>query len=251
MSNNKQIKHLVVFGTPNYNNAINSLVKSSKNFFDRIHIFSPEDIDETFKNNNINILSQPKGAGYWLWKPYFINQVLKSVEYDNIVFYIDAGNIFVQNPSWVYENFDKNEGIILFDNRDHDNRMNNPPNRNLNWTKRDCYIIMNLDEKKHIDNFQCNASYQIYKKNKKSLDFIEELLFWCQNDNALTDAPNILGENYPGYQDHRHDQSILSLLASKYEFKLEIDPSQYGKYASENPIQIFEHHRNPNYTYKE
>lgn len=237
--------NLIIFGTPNYKNAINSLIKSSKNYFDKVHIFSPNDIDEEFFKKNEIILNQKRGAGFWLWKPYFIYKVLENVKVDDIVFYVDAGNIFVSNPNILYDRFVVNNGIILFDNRDGKN--DGKCHLNVYWTKRDCSVVMNLDTNQHLYNTHCNASYQIYKKNDNSLTFVKEFLDWCTNDDILTDKPT-KHQNLPEFIDHRHDQSILSLLTSKYEIKLEIDPSEWGNKSLRNFPQIFKHHRNPNYT---
>ena len=72
MLDTKVKKHLIVFGTENYKIAIDSLVESSMDYFDYKHVFNTQDIDNEFYQKNIEILKQPKGAGYWLWKPYFI-----------------------------------------------------------------------------------------------------------------------------------------------------------------------------------
>ncbi len=45
----------------------------------------------------------------------------------------------------------------------------------------------------------------------------------------LTDIPNVCGfDNLPGFRDHRHDQSVLSLLASSRGIIPHRDPSQFG-----------------------
>jgi hypothetical protein len=45
----------------------------------------------------------------------------------------------------------------------------------------------------------------------------------------LTDIENAYGsDNYPNFKDHRHDQSIFSLLSKKYDFLAFRDPSQFG-----------------------
>jgi hypothetical protein len=36
-----------------------------------------EEIDNDFKTKYNNILSLNRGGGYWLWKPYIINETLK------------------------------------------------------------------------------------------------------------------------------------------------------------------------------
>jgi hypothetical protein len=237
--------HLVIFGTENYKNTISSLLKSSKDYFTNTHVFGVEDIDETFRLKNLNILSQGRGAGYWLWKPYFIFKVLSEIDMGDALFYVDAGNIFLNNPSFLFDKLIDND-IILFDNRDGMNDGNPPPNKD--WTKKDTFSIMGLDNDHCINSPHVNASYQVYKKTLKTIDFVSELLEWSQNENILTDIPNITGENYPTFKDHRHDQSVLSLMACKYNLKLEIDPSEWGnKCGLRETPQLFLHHRIPNY----
>ena len=42
--------------------------------FDKATSYTPKDIDREFFKQNRQILSRSKGAGYWLWKPYFIKK---------------------------------------------------------------------------------------------------------------------------------------------------------------------------------
>jgi hypothetical protein len=239
-------KHLIVFGTSNYQNAINSLIKSSKNFFDEHHIFSPQDIDQEFFNKNKDILTQGRGAGYWLWKPYFIQKVLLSINEGDVVFYIDAGNVFRYDPTFLYEKFNLNNGIILFDNRD--GMRSSESAQNFISCKKDSFVLMDCDEDRYINGKHLNASYQIYQKNDNSLNFIKEYLHYCQDIRIVTDTPNEYGQNYPGYYDHRHDQSVLSLLAIKNNITPLVDPSEWGNRTQERGFdQLFLHHRSPNY----
>ena len=107
-------KHLIVFGTDDYQNSINSLIKSSSGYFDEFHIFSKKNIDDEFYEKNKNILDQRRGAGYWLWKPYFILKTLNLINDGDIVFYVDAGNIFINDPSDIFKEIDNNNIICLF-----------------------------------------------------------------------------------------------------------------------------------------
>jgi hypothetical protein len=244
-------KKLVVFGTNNYSNSIQSLIKSSKNYFTEHIVFKPENIDFDFYHKNIKILSQPKGAGYWLWKPYVIKKVLEQSNDGDLVFYVDAGNIFLEDPKTIYTKFNQERSMIFFDNRDGISDENPLPNKNWTnktWTKKDAFVLMNLDNEKTINDPHVNASYQIYIKNKNSLNFINELLFWSENENILTDVPNLYGDNYSSFISHRHDQSVLSLMCSKYNLYLEIDPSEWGNKCDKREFpQLFFHHRNPNF----
>ena len=112
----------------------------------------------------------------------------------------------------------------------------------------DSFVLMKCDSDKYIYGPHLNASYQIYQKNKKSLKFINEYFNFCKIENIITDTPNEHGPNYPGYYDHRHDQSVLSLLAIKNNINPLIDPSEWGnKCGNRGFNQLFIHHRNPNY----
>jgi hypothetical protein len=240
-------KKLLIYGTKNYENAMNSLIKSSNNYFDEYHIFRPEDIDEEFNYKNKNILSQKRGAGYWLWKPYFIYKLLQSSNDGDIIFYVDSGNIFINVPSFLYDKLSENNGIILFDNRD--GMQNGDAAKNFISCKKDSFVLMGCDSYEYIYGTHLNASYQIYQKNNKTMGFIKEYLDTCQNINILTDTPNIHGPNYNGYYDHRHDQSVLSILAIKHKITPLVDPSEWGNKSDNRGFnQLFKHHRNPNFT---
>jgi len=240
-------KHLIVYGTQNYSNAIRSLIKSSKNFFDEHHVFGPSDISGDFYEKNQHILDQKRGAGYWLWKPYFIYETLKKINDGDIVFYVDAGNQFLNDPTFLYERINENNGIILFDNRD--GVESGGAAQNFISCKRDSFVLMGCDSNEYITGKHLNASYQIYQKNKNTLSFVSEYLDICQNVNIITDTPNQHGPNYLGYYDHRHDQSVLSLLSIKHKITPFVDPSEWGNKCNCRGFdQVFKHHRNPNFS---
>lgn len=237
-------KHLVIFGTIKYKNSIDSLVRSSSNFFDKVHVFNKDDIDFSFYNENEKILSSSTGAGYWLWKPYFILKVLNSVSPGDIVVYVDSGNIFIDDPTSIIDKACENNSIILFDNRD--GMMDGSSAQNFISIKKDCFVLMGCDTDEYIYGKHLNASYQIYMKNELSIKFVEEYLNYCKNFEMISDSPNKYGSNYPGYHAHRHDQSILSILAIKYNITPLVDPSEWGnKCQCRGYNQLFLHHRNP------
>ena len=61
------------------------------------------------------------------------------------------------------------------------------------------------------------------------MDFFAEWLRHAQDERNLTDAPNQCGlPNYPGFVEHRHDQSILSLLGRREGVAVVGDISEWG-----------------------
>lgn len=59
--------------------------------FDRARVLGPEALEPAFRQNNAAILSEPRGAGYWLWKPQIILQELNRLAPGEVLVYSDAG----------------------------------------------------------------------------------------------------------------------------------------------------------------
>lgn len=215
-------KILISFSTPRFRTAQQKLSESAENkSFDYIVKYTENDLDSEFYEKYTNIMIQSRGFGYWLWKPYIIKKELERCNYGDVVCYVDSSNIVLKDSSEFI--FDSDESIKLFENKD-----SNPHGQvwlNNQWTKRDCFILMGCDGEKYWNGPQANASYQIYRKDEKSLNFVDELFQYCTDERILTDLSNSIEDNLPEFSDHRHDQSVLSLLAIKKDIKFNLDPS--------------------------
>ena len=65
---------------------------------DKYYEYSPNDIDNEFKEKNKNILIRKRGNGYWLWKPYFMLKTLKEKLNDgDYLIYTDACILYKDN----------------------------------------------------------------------------------------------------------------------------------------------------------
>jgi hypothetical protein len=85
------------------------------------------------------------------------------------------------------------------------------------YTKRDAFILLGADIPFYTDTPQFMAGIQIYKKSTFTEKFLEELLYYSQDKRIITDDPNTQGlNNYYGFVDNRHDQTILSIMIKKY-----------------------------------
>jgi hypothetical protein len=79
-------------------------------------------------------------------------------------------------------------------------------------------------------------------------------LTYCKDERIITDIPNTCGYgNYPGFIEHRHDQSILSILVASQKIEVFRDPTHYGnsnikKYRNSNYSQLLHHSRVSVYT---
>ncbi|MBB5440697.1 hypothetical protein HDC92_004400 [Pedobacter sp. AK017] len=222
-------KVLIFFGSKGYGQAKIRLYKSAVAYFDEIISYGEEDIEREFYISNIKIFQYQRGWGFWLWKPYFIFKTLDKLAPGDLCFYVDVTSVFVSSPEKLFNTCRQTNGILLFDNMNF---------RNDVWTKMDCFNLMGLTADKYLFGKQVNAAFQLYQKTENSSSFVKELLYYAQNFNILSDAPNITGNNLAEFKDHRHEQSILSLLAIKYNVTVIRSPWQYGNHPGEQIIDL-------------
>lgn len=222
-------KYLVSYATKEFYKKQKKLDKSSLKFgIDNTFSHTKEMLKKTkFYYKNKELLSQKRGSGYWLWKPYSISQAIKIIKEGDILFYIDSGAEMISNVKPLVDLCIKQKGILLF----------NAKNKNKYWTKRDCFIKMNCDSKRYWEGEQVMGGYQIYQKNKRSLKFIKELLKYSQMKSIIDDSPSKT-PNFKGFIEHRHDQSILTNLAIKYKIKTFRNPSQGGNHLKKKSLRI-------------
>jgi hypothetical protein len=237
-------KILYTFGTiRRYHLFLKALETSAKVHanVNKITLFNENDIEPEFYQKNTLQFKSSRGFGYWVWKSYFINKLLKNADAEDIFFYIDASNEIIKDLSPLYEMCLKDEkGIILFDNRDGEPTGNVWKN-NL-WTKSDCFNLMGLKEDKYIFGNQVNASYILHRKTEFSENFFNIYKDFCENNYIISDDPNIMDNFNKDFRDHRHDQSILSLLSIQHNITIIRDPSQFG-----GPNAFFSHNRGKYY----
>ena len=189
--------------------------------FDSVIAYKPEDIDKEFYELNQNILSQKKGGGFWLWKPYFIYKTLEKLNNNDFLFYADAGSFFLKNVDILIKELEiSNQDIMCFE----------LPLIESQWTKKELFINMNCEDDKFAQTNQIMASFFLIKKNDFSMKFFFFFLDYSCDEKNITDVfdNNILQSKE--FIDHRQDQSIVSLLYKKYNLKPFKDPSQRGKF---------------------
>ena len=197
------------------------------------------DIDPDFAAHNRHILEQPRGAGYWLWKPYIIHRAMMDyTKPGDYIVYTDAGVELVGNINRIIDEMDRSgEDIFLFGNN----------YQHRDWCKREVFDALNCK-----DGHQVQASAMVLRNSDNAMYLVEEWLDQCQYGNQIDDICG--SEQYPGFQEHRHDQAILTAVAQAMGLKLHWWPAMYnggaftydkGTYTDTYP-PIFHHHRKRN-----
>jgi hypothetical protein len=210
--------------------------------------YKPEDLKlDNFWAKNQFILSRPRGAGYWIWKPFLILKTFEKLEEGDVVLYSDAGLKVIDNLIPLYEVAQRcpNNGKVMFKLP----AVDVPRHIAKTWTKRDCFVLMNADEPKFWNANMSNGAVSLWVKNENTESFLREWLRYLRDPRIVTDDINMCGKpNMIEFKDHRHDQSVLSILAIKYGFEMFRDPTQWGNpekdLFSNSPYgQLFDHHR--------
>ena len=211
---------------------------------DEFYGYTPEDIDPEFKAKNDYILSKGRGNGYWLWKPYFLYKTLTEKLNDgDYLIYSDAGIFYVDLAQKLVDFLNEKKAEMYFHRLPHLEKV---------YTKRDAFILMGVDGPFYAETGQFNAAFQVYRKSKFTEFFLGEYLYYAQDKRIITDDQNEMGSpNYEGFRDHRHDQSILSLLTKKYgqvnANKTNLNIDLIKNYQEVMPT-IFCHHRRRGFT---
>jgi len=140
-------------------------------------------------------------------KCYFLKMysLFDAVNYSENILWLDAGACTLKSLETIF-NVIENEEIFLVG----DTHINS------NFTHKNCINIMNATESE-ISDFQLWAGLVGFKSNGKFKHIITEGWYYAQIVGCID-----------GFEDnHRHDQSILSILASRYNCSRQ-DIDMYG-----------------------
>lgn len=210
------MKWFITFGAggQNYSEAGNRLLNQSNNveLFDKTTLYTDDFLksDEDFWNQHSNFIeNNRRGYGYWLWKPYIIKKTMEQMEDCDILLYLDCGcEIDARKKREIREYFDyvKSELIIFAStgcSEAHYNKMD---------------LVLKLDMLNHMENdvnqHQAAAGAILIYVCDKTRNIVDEWYnFGCDYHN-IDDTPSET-PNFGGFIEHRHDQSIFSLLIKK------------------------------------
>jgi hypothetical protein len=190
---------------------------------DKVIEYGPEDIDEEFFERNKKILTNPRGGGFYLWKPYVFRKAYDEIKEGDYLIYTDSGSVYVNKIQYLIDCMEKeNVNIMIF------SLQNELLERK--YVKRDALILTDCDKPQYTDTPQSIGGYMVCKKSPEVEQFFDEVLKYVQDIRIISDSPNELGKpNYDDFVDHRHDQAVISLMTKKHGLKRFRDPSQYGE----------------------
>lgn len=207
--------NFLTFGNEKYYKALERLKNEaySFNIFDKILIYNNLSIFSDFWNKHSNFIENNKrGYGYWLWKPYLVLKTLETMNNNDILVYADAGcSLNINGINRLNEYFDivrnSNYGILSFE-LEHVEKK---------WCKMDLFEYIDVMNNDNILNSnQLVGGIFILKKCEHTIKLVEMWNDIMSNNYNLIDDSKSKLKNDDSFIEHRHDQSVFSILRKKY-----------------------------------
>lgn len=167
--------------------------------------------------------SSVRGFGYWCWKPQIIKQTLEGMEDGDLLQYCDVGcHLNIGGKDRLLQYFDilakDSIGLIAFQAKipsapfKYDGR----PLLDLRdkfWIKGDLLDYFGVRNRLDvIDTQTIGAGILFLRKTKTAMEVIDEWLNVYDTNFSLVDDSPSLSQNLNNFIEHRHDQSIFSIL---------------------------------------
>jgi len=182
--------------------------------FDATFFYNEKKLDKKFRKKYKDKLIPSRGFGYWCWKPQMILQTLQTMNEGDVLLYMDAGSHLNPRGKKRFEEYlqmlkENPAGILAFQSLGFPEKQ---------MTKMDAFAYFGVaDKPEFTDTDQIEATHILIRKCEKSMQFAGEWLQTIDTNFALIDdRPSVL-PNFPEFTDHRHDQSLFSLLGKKYQ----------------------------------
>ena len=222
------MKYLISFADSRYLKTLDRIRSQAVDMavYDNIITYTEEDLDSNFKLKIGDWLraKRTRGYGFWSWKPQIILQTLEEMEDGDLLQYTDAGcHLNVEGRDRLLEYFlmvEKSEkGILIFENKKpeppliYDGRPLFEWHESM-WCKGDLIEHFGVRGRDDILKSPVRGAGIIFMRKDRYVEqFIKNWRSIIYADfNLINDAPS-LSPNEEDFRDHRHDQSIFSILS--------------------------------------
>lgn len=208
----------ITFATSEYHGVAKELIRRAHKLgATSTQLFTPQTIegekDILTLLGEVQIDYKTRGAGYWLWKPLIILSELLKLPPDSTLIYCDAGVLPTVNFDTFFSELAKTS-ILTW-------KFEQKQNEIKRWT--DGTVTSYLKCSEEVLNCpMIIAGFMVLKNDNVSRAIVNYWLNLCLKSFLLhPDSKNGFSPT-PGVIWHRHDQSLLSIIAAQFPNKFKI-----------------------------
>ena len=221
-------KKFITFGggSKNFIDAGKRLIKQAQSIdlFDETILYTDSWLqkhNDFWSKHSKFVKNNKRGYGYWIWKPYITKYTMDNMKNGDILLYLDCGcEIDKKNKNKLNNYLNKVKKLYII--------TSSTGCLTKYWTKMDLFLY--LDAKSYADKIQRAAGAVIYYVCDKTRKLVNEWYDTACNYDLIDDTPSI-HNNYSGFKEHRHDQSIFNLLVYKYGINNKLDMKHVIEYS--------------------
>ena len=216
--------HFITYANDKFANAKKRLLEEAMEFgeFSTIKGYGPEDLPKNFSEKYKEILSMPHGSGYCIWRPIILYNVLKNINENDYLVYLDTEcklNIHGKKRFNEYIQLLENSeyGIVSFQMSRNTGLDGLEEEVEKKWTTKEIFDHFNVDMNSDIANSgQYLGGLLVMKKNDHLENYIKMLVSTILTKPLLcTDEYNNNGNQIQEFRKNRYEQSISSILRKK------------------------------------
>ena len=194
---------------------------SELNIYKEKKVFSVNDLSEKKKNQIKKFMKENKKRlfGYGCWKPEIILNYLNKIPKGAILQYSDVGCHFNKSGSKrldEYLEITHKNNILVFQYKKPNIKMNSNLKYQIyyeqEYSKSDLFKFLKIPNYSPIrTSEQIWSGTMFLKKNLETINLLEKWLEISYISNLIDDSPSI-ETNHDKFVEHRHDQSVFSIL---------------------------------------
>lgn len=211
-----QIKFITFGSHANYIEAGNRLLDQAEkaNIFTETKLYTGDDL----KNDNIFweqhrefIENNIRGYGYWIWKPYLIKKTMETMNNGDVLLFLDCGCEIDYTNKGIFREF--------VDVVKHVKIIGTFMGNEREWNKMDLIEKLDMNNDKYLDGsnkHQRQSGAILFLVCERVRKMVNEWYDLCCDYHNIDDTPSVI-QNLDCFREHRHDQSVFSLLTKKYD----------------------------------
>jgi hypothetical protein len=197
----------------NYIDAGKRLLEQANNLnlFEETILYTSDDLknDKYFWEKHGDFIEKNKrGYGYWIWKSYLIKKTIEKMKDGDILLYLDCGcEINIEEKEYLLKCFETvKKDKLIGTTTGYAERL---------WNKMDLVKKLNTNIPLFMNTRQHQSGALLILVCDKTRFLMNEWYNLSCDYHNIDDSPSI-EPNINDFKEHRHDQSVLSLLCKKY-----------------------------------